>query len=90
MVCDDAAVEAEDGCGILGHAVVRPSCEVKLSHLQRAFRATRKLCLYVCACVYKSKLHILYSFQLQHHPNLSISRGVRRLFQSDYNFILVI
>ena len=51
MVCDDAAVEAEDGCGILGHAVVRPSCEVKLSHLQRAFRATGKLCLYVCVCV---------------------------------------
>ena len=27
-------VEGQDGCGIVWHSMVRPGCEVKLSHFQ--------------------------------------------------------
>ena len=62
MLCNDTAVEGEDGRGILRHIVVRPGCEVELCHLQRPLRATSKL-YNLCMCVYcvcEKIVHQLY------------------------------
>ena len=39
----DLPVEGQDGCGIVGHSVVRPGCEVELSHFQTTLRASLQL-----------------------------------------------
>ena len=36
-------VEGQDGCGIVGHSMVRPGCEVELSHFQTPIRAALQL-----------------------------------------------
>ena len=36
-------VEGQDGCGIVCYSVVRPGCEVELSHLQSTFSAACQL-----------------------------------------------
>ena len=43
MLCDDPPVEGQDGRGIVWYSVVRPGCEVELSHLQRVFVAASEL-----------------------------------------------
>ena len=43
MLLHDSPVEGQDGCGIVGHSMVRPGCEVELSHTQRVLRAVSQL-----------------------------------------------
>ena len=42
-------VEGQDGCGIVGHSMVRPGCEVELSHFQTPIRAALQLYRW-CVC----------------------------------------
>ena len=43
MFLHDSPVEGQDGRGIVGHSVVRPGCEVELSHFQTPIRASLQL-----------------------------------------------
>ena len=43
VLLHDPPVEGQDGCGIVWYSVVRPGCEVQLSHLQSMFSAACQL-----------------------------------------------